>query len=46
MIEPIHAVMAGLVAQVGFTRLAALNSAELGQARVLVPSTSLLRAEK
>jgi hypothetical protein len=38
--------MAGLVPQVGFTRLAALNIAQLGQARVAVPSTSSLEAQK
>src|SRR5438132_472394 len=30
----------GLSSQVGFTRLATLNDAQLGQARVAVPSTS------
>src|SRR5260370_40834629 len=33
--------LAGLTPQVGFTRLAALNNAELGQARVLVQSIHL-----
>jgi hypothetical protein len=35
-----RAVMAGLSPQVGLTRLAARNAAELGQARVPMPSTS------
>src|SRR5213076_1465706 len=36
----------GLSWQVGFTRLAAVNSAQLGQARVAVPSTSSFDAQK
>ena len=34
----------GLSPQVGYTRLAALNYAQLGQARVALPSTSLVAA--
>ncbi len=36
----------GLSSQVGFTRLATLLRAQLGQARVAVPSMSLLRHER
>src|SRR5271166_1756764 len=38
--------MAGLVPQVEFTRLAAFNSADLGQARGPMPSTSCLRHDR
>jgi len=34
-----HSSLPGLTPQVGFTRLAALNNAQLGQARVAVQST-------
>jgi hypothetical protein len=43
MIDAIHLwwSLPGLTPQVGFTRLAALNAAEHGQARVLVQSIDL-----